>query len=66
MGFMNCQERELSNYIKQEWNNDRSWLGKLPAHPKHRTRIEYGMVVRYKLGNLVASLFGSFLPEPCC
>lgn len=57
---------ELNSYIKNEWNNDRSWLSSSSVTRKHRTRIEYGMIVRYKLDIVLRGFFGVFLPEPCC
>jgi hypothetical protein len=59
-------DMELSAYIRNEWNNDRSWLSSSSRTRKRRTRVEYGMVVKYKLDNVVRGLFGTFLPEPCC
>ena len=59
-------DMELSTYIRNEWNNDRSWLSSSAWTRKHRTRVEYGLVVKYKLGNILRGLFGTLLPGPCC
>jgi hypothetical protein len=65
--FMTYRDNIESNtYLRNEWNNDRSWFNTLSSTRVHRTRIEYGLIVRYKLSNFLGGMIEAFSPVPCC